>query len=83
MHEKYSTNSRLHRYEIEGASAEWEEAERAVKQADKSGKSAPLVSVKSQKAKRKASPEPAGKHDEGHSDKGHKKSKKAKRDKKR
>jgi N-acetyltransferase 10 len=52
-------------------------------QATKSGKSNPLVSVKTQKAKRKASPEPTENHDDGYGDKGHKKSKKTKRDKKR
>jgi len=71
------------RYEIEGGTAEWEEAEKRALQATKSGKSNPLVSVKTHKAKRKASPEPTEKHDEGHGDKAHKKSKKVKRDKKR
>ncbi|KAK0649431.1 GNAT acetyltransferase 2-domain-containing protein [Cercophora newfieldiana] len=73
----------LDQYEIEGGNAEWEEAEKRALQATKSGKANPLVSVKSQKAKRKASPEPAEKHDDGYGDKEHKKSKKAKREKKR
>jgi N-acetyltransferase 10 len=66
------------RYEIDGDKADWEEAEKRAQLAAKNGKANPLVSVKTNKAKRKASPEPAEKQD----DRGHKKSKKAKRDKK-
>jgi N-acetyltransferase 10 len=68
------------RYEIEGDKTAWEDAEKRVQQAAKSGKSNPLVSVKT-KAKRKA--EEADGHEEKGGDKGHSKSKKAKREKKR
>ncbi|KAK5661721.1 hypothetical protein OQA88_9821 [Cercophora sp. LCS_1] len=73
----------LDQYEIEGGAADWEEAERRALLANKSGKPMPLVSVKAPKAKRKASPEPTEKHDDGYGEKRHKKSKKEKRDKKR
>lgn len=69
------------RYEIEGDNAAWEEAERRVQQAAKSGKSAPMVSVKT-KVKRKVE-ETDGHEEKGGGDKGHFKSKKAKRDKKK
>jgi N-acetyltransferase 10 len=66
------------RYEIEGDDAAWKDAEKRVKQAAKSGKSNPLVSVKT-KAKRKA--EEAEVPDEGRGEKGHGKAKKVKKDK--
>lgn len=70
------------RYEVEGDSAAWEDAEKRVQQAAKSGKDNPLVSVKS-KSKRKA--EEADGHDERGSrgEEGHTKPKKAKREKQR
>ena len=67
------------RYEIDDGAA-WDDAEKQVKQAAKSGKAHPLVSVKS-KAKRKA--EETDGRDERAAEKGHSKSKKAKREKKR
>jgi N-acetyltransferase 10 len=67
------------RYEIDDGAA-WDDAEKQVKQAAKSGKAHPLVSVKT-KSKRKA--EEADGHDERTAEKGHSKSKKAKREKKR
>ncbi|KAK3321587.1 GNAT acetyltransferase 2-domain-containing protein [Apodospora peruviana] len=74
----------LDQYEIEGGTAEWEEAEKLVLKAAKGGKANPLVSVKTQKAKRKAEPEEADLSGKGHGgDKGHSKSKKAKRDKRK
>ena len=42
------------RYEIEGDTPAWEEAEKQVLSATKQGKSNPVVSVKSAKQKRKA-----------------------------
>ncbi|KAK0725392.1 GNAT acetyltransferase 2-domain-containing protein [Lasiosphaeris hirsuta] len=73
----------LDQYEIDGGSTQWEDAEKQVLKAAKSGKGNPLVSVKTQKAKRKASPEPADKRDNAE-DKKHKKPKKGKKhDKKR
>lgn len=72
--------TRSTRYEIEGDDAVWEDAEKRVQQAAKSGKGNPLVSVKT-KTKRKA--EEAEGHEERAGDKGHSKSKKAKREKKR
>lgn len=71
------------RYEIGGDRAEWEEAEKLVDRATKSGKANPLVSVKTHKAKRKAEPEEAEVNGKDHGDRGHGKSKKAKRDKKK
>ena len=68
------------RYEVEGDDAVWEDAEKRVRQAAKSGKSNPLVSVKT-KTKRKA--EDADGQEERGGDKGRDKSKKAKREKKR
>ncbi|KAH6615638.1 GNAT acetyltransferase 2-domain-containing protein [Chaetomium sp. MPI-SDFR-AT-0129] len=72
----------LDQYEVEGDNAAWEDAEKRVQQAAKSGKENPLVSVKS-KSKRKA--EEADGHDERASrgEKGHSKPKKAKREKQR
>lgn len=70
----------VNRYEIEGDDVAWQDAEKRVQQAAKSGKSNPLVSVKS-KTKRKA--EDADGREERNGDKGHTKSKKAKREKKR
>lgn len=67
------------RYEIDDDAA-WDDAEKQVKQAAKSGKAKPLVSVKT-KTKRKA--EEADGHDERAAEKGHSKSKKAKREKRR
>lgn len=68
----------INRYEIEGDDAAWHEAEKRVQHAAKSGKGNPVVSVKT-KAKRKA--EEADGHEEKGGDKGHSKSKKAKREK--
>ncbi|KAK3305790.1 GNAT acetyltransferase 2-domain-containing protein [Chaetomium strumarium] len=70
----------LDQYEIEGDDAAWQEAEKRVKQAAKTGRGAPLVSVKT-KAKRKA--EEADAPEEAAGEKGHSKSKKAKRDKRK
>lgn len=72
-----------YRYEIGGGKTEWEEAEKLVEKATKSGKSNPLVSVKTHKAKRKAEPEEAEVNGKDHGDRGHGKSKKAKRDKRK
>lgn len=74
-------HAELPRYEIDEDAA-WDDAEKRVKQAAKSGKSNPLVSVKS-KTKRKA--EEADGHDERATggEKGHSKSKKAKREKRK
>lgn len=44
----------MYRYAIDGDGPEWEEAEKQLKNAAKDGKSAPVVSVKSGKSKRKA-----------------------------
>jgi N-acetyltransferase 10 len=66
------------RYEIEGDDAAWQDAEKRVQQAAKSGKSNPLVSVKT-KAKRKA--EEADGREEERGEKGHGKAKKAKKEK--
>jgi len=72
----------LDQYEIEGDNAAWEQAEKLVQKAAKSGKGNPLVSVKT-KAKRKAE-EADGRDEKGGSgEKGHSKAKKAKREKKR
>jgi N-acetyltransferase 10 len=68
------------RYEIEGDDTAWQEAEKRVKQAAKTGKGAPLVSVKT-KAKRKA--EEVAAPEEAAGEKGHSKPKKAKRDKRK
>lgn len=76
------TQATATRYEIESDDEAWRDAEKRVQQATKSGKSNPLVSVKSSKTKRKAETEVDG-HGEGAGEKGHAKSKKAKRDKKR
>ncbi|KAM7204296.1 nucleolar ATPase [Naviculisporaceae sp. PSN 640] len=73
----------LDQYEIGGDRAEWQEAEKLVDRATKSGKSNPLVSVKTHKAKRKAEAEEAEVNGKDHGDRGHGKSKKAKRDKKK
>ncbi|EAQ83266.1 hypothetical protein CHGG_09670 [Chaetomium globosum CBS 148.51] len=65
---------------IGGDKSAWEDAEKQVQKATKSGKGNPLVSVKT-KVKRKA--EEADGHEEKGGDRGHSKSKKAKREKKR
>ncbi|KAL2260180.1 hypothetical protein VTK26DRAFT_5913 [Humicola hyalothermophila] len=71
----------LDQYEIEGDEAAWEDAEKRVREAAKSGKTNPLVSVKS-KTKRKAETEADIRDESG--EKGHSKGhKKAKREKKR
>jgi N-acetyltransferase 10 len=72
----------LPRYEIEGGTAEWEDAEKRVLLAAKSGKANPLVSVKSRKEKRKAEPETAEVRDDEFGGKG-KKAKREKRDKRK
>ncbi|KAK4218425.1 nucleolar ATPase [Rhypophila decipiens] len=73
----------LDQYEVGGAAAEWEEAEKLVEKATKSGKSNPLVSIKSQKAKRKAETEEVEVNGKEQGERGHGKSKKAKRDKRK
>ncbi|KAK4100388.1 DUF699-domain-containing protein [Parathielavia hyrcaniae] len=70
----------LDQYEIDGDATAWEDAEKRVKQAAKSGKSNPLVSVKT-KTKRKAEEADHGLDEGTRGDKGHSKSKKPKRDK--
>ncbi|KAK3385029.1 GNAT acetyltransferase 2-domain-containing protein [Podospora didyma] len=72
----------LDQYEIDGDGAAWEDAEKRIQKATKSGQKNPLVSVKSQKAKRKAEPEVVEKVDDGFGDRGHGKAKKPKREKK-
>ncbi|KAK3319898.1 GNAT acetyltransferase 2-domain-containing protein [Cercophora scortea] len=73
----------LDQYEIDGGAAEWEEAEKRVLKAAKSGKANPLVSVKSQKVKRKAEPEEVPEVNDDFEERRHGKSKKAKRDKRK
>ncbi|KAK3376713.1 GNAT acetyltransferase 2-domain-containing protein [Lasiosphaeria ovina] len=72
----------LDQYEIEGDGAAWEDAEKRVLKATKSGQANPLVSVKTHKVKRKAESEAVEKADDGFGDRGHGKSKKARKDKK-
>lgn len=67
------------RFEIEGDAPAWEEAEKQAKSAAKSGKSNPVVSVKSGKQKRKAGPTAAEIYEEEMGEKSRKKVKKGKR----
>lgn len=69
-----------HRYAIDGDAPEWEEAEKQLKNAAKDGKSAPVVSVKSGKSKRKAGTTAAEVYEEAFGDKSSRK--KAKKGKK-
>lgn len=69
-------NGRLNRYEIEVDAPAWEEAEKQVLDATKSGKTSTVVSVKT-KTKRKAGPTAAEVYEEAFGEKSRKKAKKS------
>ncbi|KAH8682616.1 N-acetyltransferase 10 [Xylariales sp. PMI_506] len=69
----------LDQYEIEGDAPGWEDAEQQVLIASKRGHSNPVVSVKSNKAKRKEGPTAAEVYEEVFGDKKHKKVKKSRK----
>ncbi|KAK3941365.1 nucleolar ATPase [Diplogelasinospora grovesii] len=71
----------LDQYEIDGDAA-WQDAEKAVLKAAKTGKANPsLISVKTQKAKRKDGPEEEQREEKDGDERRHKKAKKQKREK--
>ncbi|KAJ2955173.1 hypothetical protein NQ176_g11417 [Zarea fungicola] len=69
----------LDQYAIDGDAPAWEEAEKQLKGAVKDGKSAPVISVKSSKSKRKAATTATEVFEEAFGDKSSRK--KAKKDK--
>lgn len=67
------------RYEIEGDTPAWEQAEKQVRSAAKSGKANPEVSVKSAKQKRKVGQTANEVYEEAFGEKSRKKAKKGKK----
>ncbi len=70
---------RSNRYEIEGDAPEWEEAEKQLRNVAKQGQGSTAVSVKSNKAKRKAGTTSGQRDDEKNGQKGNTTHRKTKR----